>query len=138
MTGEPDSPASGLPPEAEEIIQEEKALAQRVQSALTEARRRSPRAKHRLQDYLSSRSEAVTAKEGDLAAALTSMHLARSQAVATQQYPLPEKGDPYFAHMTVAFENRRREVLIGYHGFIDTRHRVTIVDWRNAPNARLF
>jgi DNA helicase-2/ATP-dependent DNA helicase PcrA len=138
MTDEPDGPTSGLPPEAKKIIREEEELAETVQQALVEARRRSPRAKHRLQEYLSSRSEAVTAKEGDLATALTTMHLARSQAVATQRDPLPDKVDPYFAHMTVAFKNRRREVLIGYHAFIDTRHRVTIVDWRNAPIARVF
>lgn len=45
---------------------------------------------------------------------------------------------PYFAHMVLEENSKRRDVLVGKRGFIDRKHNVQIVDWRNAPISRIY
>ncbi len=45
---------------------------------------------------------------------------------------------PYFGHLALEENGKRREVLIGRGTYLDTKSGVRIVDWRDAPVSRLF
>jgi len=48
------------------------------------------------------------------------------------------RGSPYFGHLRLLQDGRRRDVLIGQRGYVEPGGGVQIVDWRNAPVSRLF
>ncbi len=45
---------------------------------------------------------------------------------------------PYFGHMALEENGKKRDVLIGRGTYLDTKSGVRIVDWRDAPVSRLF
>ncbi|MEO8900811.1 MAG: 3'-5' exonuclease [Polyangiaceae bacterium] len=45
---------------------------------------------------------------------------------------------PYFGHLALEENGKRRDVLIGRGTYLDTKSDVRIVDWRDAPVSRLF
>jgi len=49
-----------------------------------------------------------------------------------------DPASPYFAHLGLREEGKRREVLVGKRGFVDRQSGVQIVDWRNAPISQVY
>ncbi|HEY4105755.1 MAG TPA: 3'-5' exonuclease [Polyangiaceae bacterium] len=45
---------------------------------------------------------------------------------------------PYFGHLALEENGKKRDVLIGRGTYLDTKSGVRIVDWRDAPVSRLF
>ena len=45
---------------------------------------------------------------------------------------------PYFGHLRLVEDGKRRDVLIGARSYVDPRSAVKIVDWRNAPISKIF
>ena len=45
---------------------------------------------------------------------------------------------PYFGHLILDEDGRRRELLIAKGSAVDSRLPVNIVDWRNAPISRIY
>ena len=136
---ESDSP----PPPMNAIVSEETECLERVQERLREAQR--PRAVEEGPDYdaqlISLRDQIGQARLEDVpplveqmerVALLASMHRNRAE----QGYVDPRS--PYFGRLVLDESDRQREVLIGRATYLDTRHGVRIVDWRDAPVSRLY
>jgi DNA helicase-2/ATP-dependent DNA helicase PcrA len=121
-----------------EVIRTEEEMAARVQVALGEAKAARRYSGSPLRDYLALREDAFGASEGDLPALIQQMHTLKSQAEVLQPTAFPSLDEPYFAHMTLRTGQKTREVLLGYTTFIWPQQRVTIIDWRHAPVARVF
>ena len=45
---------------------------------------------------------------------------------------------PYFGHLRLIEDGKRRDVLVGSRSYVDPRSAIKIVDWRNAPVSRIF
>ncbi len=121
----------------QQVVEEERLLALKVASAIDGASRRKP-VRSNVEDFQALREEAAGASEGDLPALIDQLHNMQSQARAIKQRMLPNRDEPYFAHMTLESNGRSREVLLGYHSFIEPKYGVTIIDWRHAPVAGVF
>ena len=52
--------------------------------------------------------------------------------------PPVDRKSPYFGHLRLEENGKRRDVLIGPRSFVEPGGGVQIVDWRNAPVSRLF
>ena len=52
--------------------------------------------------------------------------------------PPVDRKSPYFGHLRLEENGKRRDVLIGARSFVEPGGGVQIVDWRNAPVSRLF
>ena len=86
------------------------------------------------------RDALAEAKPEDQGPLLEEMH--RVEALSRQRgrgesAPV-DRRSPYFGHLRLLQDGRRRDVLIGQRGFIEPGGGVQIVDWRNAPVSRLF
>ena len=126
--------------EAHAIITEELRLLARVTSTLSELSSQVVGAPDFNEALLNLRDQIAEAKPEDIGPLVEQMM--RISAIA-QRYgrgrDLPINPEsPYFAHMRLREEERRRDVLIGKRGFIDRQRQVQIVDWRNAPVSRIY
>jgi DNA helicase-2/ATP-dependent DNA helicase PcrA len=122
------------------IIEEELRLLARVSTALTDLSRQNHGAPDFDDALLNLRDQIAEAKPEDLGPLVEQMM--RITAIA-QSYgkgrDLPVNPEsPYFAHLRLQEDERSRDVLIGKRGFVDRRHQVQIVDWRNAPVSRIY
>lgn len=122
------------------IIEEELRLLARVSSTLTTLSTRHAGAPDYDAELISLRDQLADAKPEDLAPIVEQM--TRISALA-QNYgkgrDLPiDPRSPYFAHMRLHEEDRRRDVLIGKRSFIDRPSGIQIVDWRHAPVSRIY
>src|SRR5262249_61431092 len=52
--------------------------------------------------------------------------------------PPVDRKSPYFGHLRLEENGKRRDVLIGARSFVEPGGGVQIVAWRNAPVSRLF
>lgn len=86
----------------------------------------------------SIRNDLGGALTDDLPAIAAEAHRVRSTSIIQQRVQLPEMDLPYFAHMQLETERGLRDVLLGQCSFIDSKNRITIVDWREAPVAQVF
>ncbi|HWN69530.1 MAG TPA: hypothetical protein VNM90_17935, partial [Haliangium sp.] len=73
---------------------------------------------------------------------MTRLAAIRSRLGGSRSLPV-DVASPYFAHMRLrdlreGKQEKPRDVLIGKRGFIDRKHDVQIVDWRNAPVSRIY
>jgi DNA helicase-2/ATP-dependent DNA helicase PcrA len=70
---------------------------------------------------------------------MTRLAAIRARLGGSRTLPV-DVGSPYFAHMVLreGKDNKPRDVLVGKRGFIDRKHNVQIVDWRNAPVSRIY
>ena len=85
------------------------------------------------------REEVSTAKPEDLPALFEQMHhlgALRAQRGRGQVGTI-DRGSPYFAHLRLVENGRRRDVLIGQKSWIEGQG-VRIVDWRHAPVSKIF
>jgi DNA helicase-2/ATP-dependent DNA helicase PcrA len=122
------------------IIEEELRLLARVSSSLSELSSQASGAPDFDEALLNLRDQIAEAKPEDIAALVEQMM--RISAIA-QRYgkgrDLPVNPEsPYFAHLRLSEDEKRRDVLIGKRGFVDRRNHVQIVDWRNAPVSRIY
>jgi DNA helicase-2/ATP-dependent DNA helicase PcrA len=123
------------------IVTEEQALLERVSTLLEEAPYIAPPREAELTAELARlREEVLTAKEEDKPAILQQYEyqfaivgqLRASRAETGQVDP----DSPYFAHIRVVEDERRRDVFIGKATRVDRG--IRIVDWRNAPISKVF
>src|SRR4051795_4683315 len=86
------------------------------------------------------RDALAEAKPEDQGSILEQMH--RIEALSKQRgkgdSPPIDPRSPYFGHLRLEENGRRRDVLIGARSFVEPGGGVQIVDWRNAPVSRLF
>ena len=86
------------------------------------------------------RDALAEAKPEDQGSILEQMH--RIEALSKQRgkgdSPPIDPKSPYFGHLRLEENERRRDVLIGARSFVEPGGGVQIVDWRNAPISRLF
>jgi DNA helicase II / ATP-dependent DNA helicase PcrA len=122
------------------IIEDELRILGRVGSALSDLSRQNHGAPDFDDALINLRDQIAEAKPEDIGPLVEQMM--RISAIA-QRYgkgrDLPVNPEsPYFAHLRLEEDDRSRDVLIGKRGFIDRRHQVQIVDWRNAPVSRIY
>jgi DNA helicase-2/ATP-dependent DNA helicase PcrA len=136
----PDSPATASE-DAPEIVREEEQLLSVVLRKLDGG---APR-KGRIQvddagALIELRDALAEAKPEDQGSILEQMH--RIEALSRQRgkgdTPPVDRKSPYFGHMRLEENGKRRDVLIGARSFVEPGGGVQIVDWRNAPVSRLF
>src|SRR3954471_12085373 len=86
------------------------------------------------------RDALAEAKPEDQGSILEQMH--RIEALARQRgkgdSPPVDRKSPYFGHLRLEENGKRRDVLVGARSFVEPGGGVQIVDWRNAPVSRLF
>jgi DNA helicase-2/ATP-dependent DNA helicase PcrA len=86
------------------------------------------------------RDALAEAKPEDQGSILEQMH--RIEALSKQRgkgdTPPVDRKSPYFGHLRLEENGKRRDVLIGARSFVEPGSGVQIVDWRNAPVSRLF
>jgi len=86
------------------------------------------------------RDALAEAKPEDQGSILEQMH--RIEALSKQRgkgdTPPVDRKSPYFGHLRLEENGKRRDVLIGARSFVEPGGGVQIVDWRNAPVSRLF
>lgn len=137
--------ASEVPPDspAAEIIAEEERIHARVSARVAVGNRREGT---RLgvadvdEQLIGLRDAIAEAKPEDLAPLVEEMTRlvgVRSKLGGSLSLPV-DVDSPYFAHMALREDGRRRDVLVGKRGFIDRESDVQIVDWRNAPISRVY
>lgn len=132
----PTLPASPAPP----IVAEERALLGVVLRKLDAQPRRSRAQVDDVGSMIELRDALAEAKPEDQGSILEQMH--RIEALSKQrgkgESPPIDRKSPYFGHLRLEENERRRDVLIGARSFVEPGGGVQIVDWRNAPVSRLF
>ena len=137
----------GLEDDAEgaRVVGEELRLLGIVKSALAAARAASATSvKARVNDgarLLELRDQAATAKPEDLPSIFEQMH-----NIGALQAQRAEKGaaggldmnSPYFGHLRLEENGKRRDILIGPRSYVNSDAGVRVVDWRHAPVSRIY
>src|SRR5579863_10488619 len=127
--------------DAQPIVREEKQLLTVVLRKLDAG---APR-KSRIQvddasALIELRDALAEAKPEDQGSILEQMH--RIEALSRQRgkgdTPPVDRKSPYFGHLRLEENGKRRDVLVGARSFVEPGGGVQIVDWRNAPVSRLF
>lgn len=91
-------------------------------------------------DLVSLRDQISEARAEDLPPLIeqmTRLAALRSRLGGSRSLPI-DLQSPYFAHIRLRENGKRRDVMIGKRGFIDRTSNVQIVDWRNAPVSRIY
>jgi DNA helicase-2/ATP-dependent DNA helicase PcrA len=91
-------------------------------------------------DLLSLRDQIAEARAEDLPPLIeqmTRLAALKARLGAGQSLPV-DITSPYFAHIRLREQGKRRDVMVGKRGFIDRQSNVQIVDWRNAPVSRIY
>jgi DNA helicase-2/ATP-dependent DNA helicase PcrA len=89
---------------------------------------------------LELRDEVATAKPEDLPTLFEQMHhlgALRAQRGKSATGSI-DAGSPYFGHLRLEEDGKRRDVLVGGRSYLDPRAGIRIVDWRNAPVSRIY
>jgi DNA helicase-2/ATP-dependent DNA helicase PcrA len=122
------------------IVAEERALLGVVLKKLDAQPRRSRAQVDDVGSMIELRDALAEAKPEDQGSILEQMH--RIEALSKQrgkgESPPIDRKSPYFGHLRLEENERRRDVLIGARSFVEPGGGVQIVDWRNAPVSRLF
>lgn len=124
------------------IVSEEQDCLSRIHSHLDRRKLRPPSQPE--VDYdsqmLALRDEIAAARTEDVPPLLEQME--RLQSLATRRREKSQgfidPRSPYFGHLSLEENGKRREVLIGRATYLDTTAGVRIVDWRDAPVSRLY
>ena len=130
--------------EGRRVVREELRLLAAVKGALDDAARAQleKKAAQAREDsrLLELRDEVAEAKPDDLPALFEQMH--HVGALRAQRgkgaVGIIDQGSPYFGHLRLEENGKRRDVLVGTNSYVDTSAGVRIVDWRNAPVSRIF
>ena len=89
---------------------------------------------------LELREEIAGAKPEDLPALFEQMHhigALRAQRGKSVVGSL-DRNAPYFGHLRLEEEGKRRDILIGSRSYVDPSAGIRIVDWRNAPVSSIY
>jgi DNA helicase-2/ATP-dependent DNA helicase PcrA len=123
-----------------EIVREEQQLLDVVLRKLDAAPRRTRAQVDDAGALIELRDALAEAKPEDHGSILEQMH--RIEALSRQRgkgdTPPVDRKSPYFGHLRLEENGKRRDVLIGARSFVEPGGGVQIVDWRNAPVSRLF
>ncbi|MES2744971.1 MAG: DNA helicase, partial [Bdellovibrionota bacterium] len=121
------------------IAEEETRCAQIIQAIRDkfEARRAAQSIESASERLEVLREEASTAKSADLPALFDQMNTQRAIMGLRKQDPLPDPRAPYFAHLCLEENGKRRDVLLGHQSFLEWRNS-PIIDWKHAPVSRIF
>ena len=122
------------------IVAEEEGLLRVVLAKIDAPARRSHTPVDDTATLIELRDALAEAKPEDQGPLLEQMH--RIEALSRQRgrgesVPV-DRRSPYFGHLRMLQDGRRRDVLIGQRGYVEPGGGVQIVDWRNAPVSRLF
>jgi DNA helicase II / ATP-dependent DNA helicase PcrA len=122
------------------IVTEEESLLKVVLRKLDEGPKRSRTQVDDVGALIELRDALAEAKPEDQGSILEQMH--RIEALSRQRgkgdNPPVDRKSPYFGHLRLEENGKRRDVLIGPRTFVEPGGGVQIVDWRNAPVSRLF
>jgi len=123
-----------------DAVREEESLLRVVLTALDGTKTRPRPTVDDAGTLIGLRDALAEAKPEDQPPLLEQMH--RLEALARQRgksHGLPaDRRSPYFGHLRLHQDGRRRDVLIGPRAHSEPGSGVQIVDWRNAPVSRLF
>jgi DNA helicase-2/ATP-dependent DNA helicase PcrA len=127
---------TSLPP----VVVEEEALLRVVLAKIDAPTARTRTLVDDTATLLELRDALAEAKPEDQGPLLEQMH--RIEAISRQRgrgesVPV-DRRSPYFGHLRLLQDGRRRDVLIGQRGYVEPGGGVQIVDWRNAPVSRLY
>jgi DNA helicase-2/ATP-dependent DNA helicase PcrA len=91
-------------------------------------------------EMIALRDQIGEARNEDVPALLAQMMrtAAVQQIGAPRAEGLVDPNVPYFGHLRLEEDGKRRDVLIGKRSMVDRDAGVVIVDWRNAPVSRLY
>jgi DNA helicase II / ATP-dependent DNA helicase PcrA len=140
------TPIEGLEDDAvgATIVREELRLLGVVKAALEDAERLAKESvSQRSSDdarLLELRENVAAAKPEDLPSLFDQMHqigALRAQRGRGSVGSI-DGACPYFGHLRLVEDGKRRDVLIGARSYVDPRAAVKIVDWRNAPVSKIF
>jgi DNA helicase-2/ATP-dependent DNA helicase PcrA len=130
--------------DASRVVGEELRLLAMVESALVDAANATvTAARVQTQDdarLLELRDDVSTAKPEDLPALFEQMHhLSAIRAHRGKSAAgIIDRSSPYFGHLRLEENGKRRDVLVGARSYVDSAAGVRIVDWRHAPVSRIF
>ncbi len=126
------------------VVREELRLLGIVKAAIEDAERHAKEAASTKSSddarLLELRENVAAAKPEDLPALFDQMHqigALRAQRGRGMVGSI-DAACPYFGHIRLVEDGKRRDVLIGARSYIDPRAAVKIVDWRNAPVSKIF
>jgi DNA helicase-2/ATP-dependent DNA helicase PcrA len=127
-------------PDAHPVVREEESLLRVVLAALDHPRTRVRTPVDDAAALIELRDALAEAKPEDQGPLLEQMH--RIEALSRQrgkgESPPVDRRSPYFGHLRLQQDGRRRDVLIGQRGYVEPGGTVQIVDWRHAPVSRLY
>ena len=138
--------APDVSPDGARVVADETAMAARVHrrvakslAASTEVQKGTRRG-GQYEELVALRDQIAEARNEDVAALVAQM--LRTAGAAAVDLPkvtgAVDPNTPYFGHLRLEEDGRRRDVLIGKRGLVDRAAGVVIVDWRNAPVSRLY
>ena len=135
------SPLAETDPELDRITGEEERTLAKVTEHLSQ---RVPEQPRPTTDYdaqlLDLRDQIATARMEDVPPLLEQMErlhiLSTRKREATEV--LVDAKSPYFGHLALEENGKRRDVLIGRGTYLNSSAGIRIVDWRDAPVSRLF
>src|SRR5258708_2442068 len=140
MTESADGAAHQTDPDLPPIVAEEESLLKVVLRKLDEGPKKSRLQVDDAGALIELRDALGEAKPEDQGSILEQMH--RIEALSRQRgkgdNPPVDRKSPYFGHLRLEENGKRRDVLIGPRTFVEPGGGVQIVDWRNAPVSRLF
>jgi DNA helicase-2/ATP-dependent DNA helicase PcrA len=122
------------------VLDEERRLLARLQAHLTTLDIKDAGAADYDKDLLALRDQIAEARLEDLPPLIDQMIQAqavRSQRGLSRSLPINPQ-NPYFAHVRLLEFGKTRDVLVGKRSYIDSSHRISVVDWRNAPVSRIY
>ncbi|MCP4752948.1 MAG: AAA family ATPase [Proteobacteria bacterium] len=134
----PENVTDGLSSSDRDIVEIEQTLSRSVIKAILESTPDSSIEQSQYDHFYQLRDEIITAKTEDLPTLFNQLHLAKSTLQIDRQTDLPDLQQPYFAHMRLQTTDKVQDILLGYRTFVDSRNKVTIIDWRNAPLSKIF
>jgi DNA helicase-2/ATP-dependent DNA helicase PcrA len=142
----PVAPPRGLEDDTDgaHVVGEELKLLAVVHAAL-EAAKNAPPSSERGCEFddarlLELRDDVAVAKPEDLPALFEQMHnlgALRAQRGKGNAGSI-DRASPYFGHLRLEENGKRRDVLIGSKSYLDSAAGIRIVDWRNAPVSRIY
>lgn len=88
--------------------------------------------------FLNLLKDSSSRNEADMPTLLQELHIKKSLENRERPIELLDADSPYFAHLILKEEKKTRNLLLGYSTFLSTKCSYSIVDWRNAPSAKLF
>jgi DNA helicase-2/ATP-dependent DNA helicase PcrA len=127
-------------PEGQRIVREELRLLATVTRAIATAAAAPVTKAGDDARMLELREEIAGAKPEDLPALFEQMHhvaALRAQRGKSVVGSL-DRNAPYFGHLRLEEEGKRRDILIGSRSYVDPSAGIRIVDWRNAPVSSIY